>query len=178
MAASNKMLTVGKITSVFGVKGWVKVFSYTTPIENIFDYQPLIVKTPSGDKTIKVDQWQKHGKGIIAHIAGVDDRDIAQQYCQSDCVVEEDRLPALDEGEYYWSQLTGLSVVSTYNGEPELLGKVQRLIETGANDVLVVRGCKGSLDDKERLIPYVPEQYILNVDVAGGEIQVDWDPEF
>jgi len=171
-------ITVGKITSVFGVKGWVKVYSYTTPIENIFDYQPWTVKTPSGDKSVKVDQWQKHGKGLIAHIAGVDDRDIAQQYCQSDCVVAQERLPALEEGEYYWSQLTGLRVVSTYNGEPEFLGKVQRLIETGANDVLVVRGCKGSLDDKERLIPYVPEQYILKVDVAGNEILVDWDPEF
>jgi 16S rRNA processing protein RimM len=173
-----KLLTVGKITSVFGVKGWVKIYAYTSPIENIFDYQPWTVKTPQGDKAVEVDQWQRHGKGLIAHLKGVDDRDIAQTYCQSDCVVANSQLPPLDEGEYYWSQLMGLHVVSEYSGERQLLGKVQRLVETGANDVLVVRGCKGSIDERERLIPFVPEQYILNVDIAVGEMLIDWDPEF
>ena len=172
------MLTVGKVTSVFGVKGWVKIHSFTSPMENIFEYQPWTVKTPQGDVIVEVDQWQRHGKGLIAHFKGVDDRDIAQTYCQSDCVVANSQLPTLDEGEYYWSQLTGLRVVSEYNGDRQFLGKVQHLVETGANDVLVVRGCKGSIDERERLIPFVPEQYILNVDIAVGEMLVDWDPEF
>ena len=173
----NNRIAVGKITSVFGVKGWVKVYSYNKPIENRFSYQPWEIELPSGKTTIKVDQWQKHGKGLIAHIAGVDDRDDAQQYCQRECTANIESLPPLEEGEYYWSQLMGLSVVTTFNGSEELIGKVQRMVETGANDVLVVRGCKGSIDDKERLIPYV-DQFILAVDVETGIMKVDWDPEF
>jgi len=178
MANAKKRLTVGKITSPFGVKGWVKIFSYTDPKENIFDYQPWVVETPEGARTIEVDQWQRHGKALIAHIAGVDDRDKAIQYCQLECSVEQELLPELEDGEYYWSQLQGLKVVTQYNGSNQVLGKVQTLLETGANDVLVVRSCDGSIDDRERLIPYVPEQYILTIDVAGGEMLVDWDPEF
>jgi len=177
MTSPKNRITVGKITSVFGVKGWVKVYSYTTPIENIFKYQPWEIELSSGKRTIKVDQWQKHGKGLIAHIAGVDDRDDAQQYCQRECIANIESLPQLEEGEYYWSQLMGLSVFTTFNGSEELIGKVQRMVETGANDVLVVRGCKGSIDDKERLIPYV-DQFILAVDVNEGIMKVDWDPEF
>lgn len=177
MANSNGRLTVGKITSPFGVKGWVKVYAYTDPIENIFDYQPWTIETPQGPRKVKVEQWQKHGKGLIARFAGVNDRDVANQYCQSECSVEQE-LPELDEGEYYWSQLLGLKVISQYDGQEKLLGKVQKLLETGANDVLVVRSCQGSIDDRERLVPYIPEQYILMIDVEAGHILVDWDPEF
>ena len=52
------------------------------------------------------------------------------------------------------------------------------MIETGSNDVLVVKKCKDSLDGRERLIPYLPDQVVLAVDLEAGSIEVDWDPEF
>ena len=87
-------------------------------------------------------------------------------------------MPALDEGEYYWDQLQGLAVYTQFNGERQRLGVVSKLFETGANDVLVVLGDAQSIDQRERLVPYVPGQFVLSVDLQAGEILVDWDPEF
>ena len=92
--------------------------------------------------------------------------------------MQRDQLPELAPGEYYWHQLQGLRVISDYEGNHFRLGVVERLLETGANDVLVVRGGSDSIDRRERLIPYVPGQYVKAVDLAAGEMRVEWDPEF
>jgi len=109
------------------------------------------------------------------HITGVDDREDARQYCQLNIVVEKSQFPELEQGEYYWHQLEGLTVI-TCQGDTRL-GVVDSLMETGANDVLVVKGDRESLDREERLIPYT-EQFVLRVDLDAGKIDVDWDPEF
>ena len=83
-------------------------------------------------------------------------------------------LPALGQGEYYWHQLQGLRVES----RGSCLGQVDHLLETGANDVLVVKPCEGSIDSRERLVPWVQGQYVIAVDLEAGVIEVDWDPEF
>jgi 16S rRNA processing protein RimM len=93
--------------------------------------------------------------------------------------VPADRLPALAEGEYYWHQLEGLEVwcgASEGDGQV-LLGTVDHLIETGANDVLVVRASPGSMDQRERLIPYLPGDVVTGVDLAAGRMEVNWFPE-
>ena len=97
---------------------------------------------------------------------------------QADISVAADTLPNLSAGDYYWYQLEGLRVVSQFEEQTSDLGKVDHLIETGANDVLVVQGDQDSIDNKERLIPYIVGQTILNIDLDSGEIQVEWDPEF
>jgi 16S rRNA processing protein RimM len=84
-------------------------------------------------------------------------------------------LPELPSGEYYWYQLEGLDVF-TVSGE--CLGKVHHLMETGSNDVVVVRATSGSIDQRERLIPYLPDQVVQQVDLDQGRMVVDWDPEF
>ena len=110
---------------------------------------------------------------------GIDDRDLAAQYTAADIAVERELLPELDDGEYYWSQLEGLVVFSQFDGgERQRLGVISKLMETGANDVLVVVADAQSIDQRERLIPYVPEQFVLSVDLEAGEMLVDWDPEF
>lgn len=168
-------VVVGRITTVHGIKGWVKVHSYTEHAEDIFQYPPWWLKTSDGWREIEVDQCRATKKGLLVHIVGVDDRDVARQYCQKNIVVEKSQFPELEQGEYYWYQLEGLSVV-TCQGDKRL-GVVDSIMETGANDVLVVKGDKDSLDREERLVPY-SDQYILRIDLEEAVIEVDWDPEF
>ena len=106
---------------------------------------------------------------------GYNDRDLVKEICGMDIYIDAKDLPKLEDGEFYWSQLEGLKVITK---EGVLLGKVSQLMETGANDVLVVRGCEGSYDREERLIPYVPDQFVLNIDLDKQEMVVDWDPDF
>lgn len=178
MSSQSDLVNVGRITALYGIKGWVKVHSYTDPQENLFEYHPWFIKTKHGVKQIEIDEARPHGDAFVAHIVGVDDRDIAIQYTAADIAVERDMLPELGKGEYYWSQLEGLTVFSQFGGQRQRLGKVSKLFETGANDVLVVIGDTESIDQRERLIPYVPEQFVLGIDLDAGEILVDWDPDF
>lgn len=174
----SNLVDVGRITAVFGIKGWIKIQSYTEPRENIFNYQPWWLKTCHGVKAVEIDAGQVHGNGLVAHIKGVDDRDTASQYCRVSIAVEREQLPPLEDSEYYWHQLEGLRVISEYEGRTYHLGRVLRLMETGANDVLVVKGGSDGLDEQERLIPYLPGQFVKSVDLAAGELRVEWDPEF
>jgi 16S rRNA processing protein RimM len=175
---SSNLVNVGRITAVFGIKGWVKVHSYTEPQDNLFTYHPWLVKTQHGVKQVEIDEARPHGDSYVAHIKGVDDRDLAETYTASDIAVERELLPELDDGEYYWDQLEGLAVYSRYNGELQRFGVVSKIMETGANDVLVVQGDAQSIDQRERLIPYVPDQFVLSIDLDTRQMLVDWDPEF
>lgn len=171
-------MDVGRITAVFGIKGWIKIQSDTEPGENIFAYQPWWLKTRHGVQAVEVDAHRAHGSGYVAHISGVDDRDQAASYCRVNIAIDRAQLPALAAGEYYWHQLQGLRVVSEWNGKAHDLGEVSQILATGANDVLVVTGDQDSLDRTERLIPYVPGQFVRSVDLVTGRIQVEWDPDF
>lgn len=176
------VLVVGKLTGVYGVKGWIKVHSFTEPADNIFDYQPWYLSDAEGKATpeaIKLVDWRAHGKGYVAQIEGISDRDQAALLNQRLICVDRALLPELPEDEFYWEQLQGLRVLSQVDETqaPVLLGVVHELLETGANDVLSVVPCEGSIDQRSRLLPYADE-YIVEVDLAAGEILVDWDPEF
>jgi 16S rRNA processing protein RimM len=162
-------VSVGKISGVFGVKGWVKVFSFTDPRENILTYSPWLLKKDDETKTINVVDGQLQGKTIVAQLAGVNDRDQAASLMGWDIFISQDQLPKAAKGEYYWSELIGLNV-ETIDGVQ--LGVVDSLLETGANDVIIVQG------ERERVIPFLQGQTIINVDLNVGKIIVDWDPEF
>lgn len=184
MSKKSQSTVMGKVTSVYGVKGWVKVFSYTQPKENICEYKDWQLQDQSGNcRPVKVLDCKPHGNGLVALFQGSNDRDLAKAYCGMLVTVPSNMLPPLPEGEYYWSQLEGLMVytVNSENDETKaklLLGRVSHLIETGSNDVLVVKKCKDSLDGKERLIPYLPDQVVKLVDIDKGIIEVEWDPDF
>ena len=167
--ANQQLLELGKISGVFGVQGWVKIFSWTDPREGIFEYGPWMVKHQGQWREMPVEAGQRQGKMIIAKLAGIDDRDQAMLLNGAVIAVPADQLKKLKKDQYYWRELEGLQVVNT---DGVVLGRVDHLMETGANDVLVVQG------DRERLIPYTPGHAVQKVDTAAGVITVDWDPGF
>jgi 16S rRNA processing protein RimM len=172
--AGSAPLIVGRIGAAYGVRGWVRIHSFTEPMENLLGYKELSLRQKDGWRAVVIEEGRRHGKGLIAHIAGCDDRDQAEALKGSEIGVSAAELPALPEGEFYWHQLEGLAV---YSGG-ELLGKVHHLLETGANDVLVVRPCRGSRDQRERLIPWLLPSVVKEVDLTAGRLNVDWDAEF
>lgn len=167
--SAQQHINVGKISGVFGIKGWVKVFSFTDPRENILTYSPWLLKKDDETKTVNIVDGQLQGKTIVAQLDGVNDRDQAASLMGWDIFITQDQLPKAAKGEYYWSDLIGLTV-ETIDGVQ--LGVVDSLLETGANDVLIVQG------ERERVIPFLQGQTIINVELDAGRIIVDWDPEF
>ncbi len=162
-------ISVGKISGIFGIKGWVKVFSFTDPRENILTYSPWLLKKGDLTKAFDVVDGQLQGKTIVAQLSGLGDRDQAASLMGWDIFITRDQLPKAGNGEYYWSELVGLNVETI---EGVQLGVVDGLLETGANDVIIVQG------ERERVIPFLQGQTIINVDLDAGKIIVDWDPEF
>lgn len=163
------MLVLGKVSGVYGVKGWVKLFSDTDPREGILDYQHYFLKEKGQWRSLEFTQGRKQGKGVVAKIEGCDDRDQAMLLIGSEIGITNDQLDELAENEYYWKDLIGLSVL---NQDEVDLGTVSSMMETGANDVLIVTG------DRERLIPFTQGHTVLEVNLDDKVIRVDWDPEF
>lgn len=166
---------IGRVTSVFGVKGWLKVFSYTDPREGILQYRDWTLVFDKRRLPVTMLEGRRQGPGVVVRLKGVDDRDLALGYCGADIVVPTSSLPPLADGEYYWHQLESLRVETS---DGECFGAVQHMIETGANDVMVVQATADSMDQRERLIPWLPDQVVLGVDLERGVIVVNWDPEF
>ena len=162
-------VTMGRVSGVYGVRGWLRVRSDCEPMERLLEYAPWQLKTGTGWRSHVLEDGKAHGPGLVAKLANVDDREQARELVGSDIAVDREQLPALAEDEYYWNDLIGLGVV-TRGGEE--LGRVTGLMQTGANDVLVVSG------DRERLIPFIRGQVVLAVDASARRIEVDWDADF
>jgi len=173
---ASELLVVGKITGCYGIKGWVKIHPYTDPQENFLGFGQWVLQRRSGPEPIEFDAGRRQGRGLVAHIAGVDDRTLAESYKGLEVAVPAASLPQLAEGDYYWSQLQGLQVWCRDGDDRVLLGTVDYLIETGANDVLVVKASQNSIDEQERLIPYLPGDVVTRVDLEEAIIEVDWFP--
>ncbi|MEP6512108.1 MAG: ribosome maturation factor RimM [Dokdonella sp.] len=170
MGGSEKFVLLGKIVGVFGLRGELKLESYTEPRVQIFRYQPWLLRSASGDKSIDQCRGRTQGKGLVAELPGVLDRDAAAALVGAEIWVARSAMPQAKPGEYYWSDLEGVEVVT---GDGVSLGRVSHLIATGANDVLVVRDAK-----RERLIPFLLGQFVTRVDLDADRIEVDWDPDF
>ncbi|MBS9403036.1 ribosome maturation factor RimM [Halomonas sp. TRM85114] len=165
-------VVLGKLTSPYGVKGWLKVYSYTSPMDGILDYDDWVLRQDGHLVRYLLVQGRRQGKGLVAQLEGVDSREAAEALAGAEILLPKTELPELAGSDYYWYQLEGLTVVTR---EGVALGRIDHLFETGANDVMVV---KGGGDDRERLLPFLPEDVILSVDLVAGVMTVDWDPEF
>ena len=168
--SSERMITVGRLHGAFGVRGEVKLESFTEPGRAIAKYQPWILRDARGnERSCDGVRVREGAKGLIATLAGVEDKDAADALRGTEVLVPRSVLPPPAPGEYYWVDLEGLRVVTV---EGVALGEVSHLLSTGANDVMVVRG------ERERMLPFVQPDYVKSVDFESGTITVDWDPEF
>lgn len=176
MNADLKPVVLGKIGSSYGVKGWMKITAYTDTVEGIFDYSPWLINEQGNWREVKVTQWRFHGKAIVAQLEGVDDMNEAQRLTNCEIAINSAQMTVLPESEFYWRDLLGCEVINTkgYN-----MGKVDQVVETGSNDVLLVKAnAKDAFGKGERMIPFVTEQFIKTVDTSAKQIVVDWDPDF
>lgn len=163
-------IVVGRISGLYGVRGWVKVYSHTQPRESILNYTPWHLLMNGEWRAVALENGRSHGKGIVAKLEGCDDRDAAAVLISTTVAIRREQLPQAAPDEYYWADLQGLRV---HNLDGTDLGVVSHLLETGANDVLVVKQGRD-----ERLIPFVQGQFVTNIDLERGEMTVDWDPDF
>jgi len=180
-----EIVILGRITGVYGVKGWVKVFSYTDPMEAIVDYSPWLIRAENRKNApwskVKLKAGKRHAKTVVAKLENCNDRDAAMAYIGTEIAIEEQQLKELTEqDEYYWRDLIGLRVINQQDVE---LGVVKSLMETGANDVLVVVSEIDTEDGEEkrtieRLIPWTMNNAIITVDLEQKVIEVDWDPDY
>jgi 16S rRNA processing protein RimM len=176
-------VVVGRIKGLHGVRGAIKIESFCGPLSAIFNYRPWTLIRPGpialgldaqalAERSLTVQAPIKvHGSGetLVVRCVDIEDRDQAQAWLGSEIHVPKSALPKLKEGEYYWNDLIGLTVT---NREGVLFGQITQLMETGSNDVLVIHG------ERERLVPYLPGQYVLDIDLGKREMIVDWDADF
>jgi 16S rRNA processing protein RimM len=181
---TSEKVILGRITGVYGVKGWIKVFSYTEPMEAIVDYSPWLIRAQNRQsspwKRVKLKAGKRHAKTVVAKLENCNDRDEAMAYVGTEIAIEQQQLEELKEkDEFYWQDLIGLRVI---NQQGIALGVVKSLLETGANDVLVVvseeDGEASKVEIRERLIPWTMDIAIIEVDIEQGVITVDWDADF
>ena len=171
MSESGRRFLIGRIVGLYGVQGWLKIESWAEPRMKIFDYQPWLLNTAPGVETqIAGAKGRQQGKGMVAQLPGIDDREQAAALIGMDIHVAREQLPPPGKDEYYWVDLEGLEVVTT---EDVVLGRVSHLFATGSNDVVVVRD-----GARERLIPFIQGSYVRSVDMSAKRMVVDWDPEF
>ena len=164
-ASGERHVSIGRVGGVHGVRGWLKIRSATAPPSRIFEYQPWRIGRDGRWHSVNVSGARRHGGSFVVKLDGVGDRESARAWVGADVAVRRSQLPPPPPREYYWCDLIGMTVHDTSGAS---LGRVRSLMETGANDVMVVVG------DTEILIPFVLEQVVHSVDLDGGEIVVDW----
>jgi 16S rRNA processing protein RimM len=168
--APEKRVLLGRIHGAFGVRGELKLESFTDPVRGILGYQPWILRDPRGvERELSGARGRETAKGLVATLPGVEDRDAADALRGTEVWVPRSVLPPPAEGEYYWVDLEGLRVVNLEGAD---FGTVSHLFATGANDVLVALG------DRERMIPFLQPDFVRSVDFGAGVVTVDWDADF
>jgi len=169
VSAPHKLVTLGRVSGLFGVKGWLKVHSYTDPWESIVEFETWILRSGNEEQTVELEGGRKQGRTVTVKLKAIDDRDQARALIGAEIAVERNALAPCEPGEYYWIDLEGSAVV-TAEGEP--LGRLDYVFATGGHDVMVVDG------DRQRLIPFVQDKVVREVRLEQRVIVVDWDPTF
>ncbi len=170
-----KRVVLGRIGKLHGVNGWLKLNSFTTPPENILEYPQLGAEIEQHWQDLEIDQFRQQPNGLVVHFKGFDDPDAAGQLTGIEVSVVSAELPALKTGDFYWHQLQGLTVINQRN---QRFGQVEKLLATGANDVLVVVPTQDSIDDRQRLIPYLAGSVVEQVDLESKILRVNWEADY
>jgi len=167
--SNNELLVMGCIAAPFGVRGWLRVNAFTTEADNLLDYSPWYLNIKGRWQAVEPLAGRQHGKGLVVQLKECSDRDAAAALTGTEIGIYRSQLPPADLNEFYWSDLIGLQVITR---DEQVLGVVDHLFETGANDVMVVKG------EQQYLVPYITERVIESVDLQARIIRVDWDPDF
>ncbi len=167
-SADDELILVGHILGAQGIKGWVRVYSHTSPRENIVNYGPWLLERDGRREWVDVS-GRLQGRHVVAKLDGIDDRNQAEALAGRELYIRARQLPRPAAGDYYWSDLIGLEV-ETLRAEP--LGVIESMLETGADDVMVLGG------ERERLIPFVIDEIVREIDLEARRMVVDWSPEF
>lgn len=165
----NNTVIMGRFGSAYGVRGWLKVISFTDPIDNLLDHKTWQIEHKHLWQPITIQDGKRHGEFLVVKIEGCDDRDQARVYTNDLIAVSRDELTPLKQGEYYWTDLIGLRVINEKDID---LGKIDHLIETGSNDVMIIKDAH-----KERWLPYI-DDVVKSIDLEKKEMRVEWDEEF
>jgi len=168
MPGDQQDVLVGRIAGAYGIKGWVRVRSFTDPEDNILSYSPWRLRQGEREISCEVSEGRAQGKGLVVRFAEVADRTAAEALSGMDVLVDRSRLPEAGEGRFYWADLEGLEARDL---EGRVLGRVDQVLATGANDVLVIQG------DTRLLIPFLYGQTVRSVDLDDGSLVIDWRPE-
>ncbi len=171
----DEWVVLGEIGRVHGLQGWLRLISFTSPIENILEYSRFQANIKGKSTQLELDEHRRLNKALLVHFKGYDDPETARLLTGTELAIAFEKLPQLDSGEFYWHQLEGLVVVNQHG---QRFGRVSHLLETGANDVLVVRADDESIDNRERLIPYLRDSVIGEVDLEAGTIRVEWEADY
>jgi len=174
-ALNHKQVVLGQLGKLHGIKGWLRLSSFTNPTENIFEYPTLLAEIDNRWQVLEIDEYRQQSNGFVVHIKGYDEPEIARQLSGIRLAINSQLLPKLDEDSYYWYELEGMKVV---NLQGENFGQVSSLLETGANDVLVVKPTDDSIDARERLIPYIADSVIDHIDSEERFIKVNWEADY
>jgi len=167
-ADAGDLVSLGRISGVHGVRGWVKVFSYTAPRENVLSYPEWWLIRGRRRRLFRLQDGRAGGRTIVAALESIEDRDAAEAWIGAEIAVARSSLPDPGEGQYYWADLIGLEV---RDGAGERLGRVERMLETGAHDVMVIE----REEDEDLLIPFVVDEIVKAVRLDEGHIVVDWN---
>lgn len=168
------LLRMGRVGGAYGIKGWLKIQSFTRPPENLLSYLPWQFCDPTERQppvAVTVLESKVHGKGLIARLPDSHDRDAAERWRGFDIMVPRSCLPAPEAGHYYWADLEGLKV-EQLNGQ--VLGQLDHLLETGSADVMVIVGANPG---ERWLVPFVPGETVHAVDLDAGIVRIDWEIE-
>jgi len=167
--AQDDVLVVGRIASPFGVRGWLRINAFTAVAESLLEYSPWYLKVKGQWQAVEPLAGRHHGKGLVVQFKDCHDRDAAAALTGTDIGIYRSQLPPVEADEYYWSDLMGMQVITK---DDQVLGVVDHLLETGANDVIVVKG------EQEHLVPYIKGQVVKSVDLEARIIRVEWDPDY
>ncbi len=176
----SERLTVAEVVGVYGIKGWIKVRLLVEDAKTLTEFKGLVIApgprmNPNDlSREIKLKVVRPQGKGFVAQLAGVDDRNVAEKLVGSVLTAPAEQLPPTEVDEYYWRDLLGLTVHCIEDGRESCLGVVDYLLDTGANDVLVIKPSDDSVDDKERLVPWILGDVVTKVDLVARAIWLDW----
>ena len=179
---ADERILLGHVTGIYGLKGWIKIHSDTSPRENIVSYSRWWLQQGSNWQQVELTGGRPQGKTIVAQIKGISTPEQASLLIGAKIAVERSAMPQATEGEYYWTDLVGMQVVTI---EDVSIGPVDRLFETGANDVVVVTDLREQDEStlqagtvREVLVPWLVPDVIKDVDLDKRVIVVDWDPDF